>query len=104
MKKFIFLILIAIIFTVCNSCSNGPPYIKKLPPLSKVPGIGVNFIIPDEEGWMLFDPDGKGSMIVKHGPSEKESYVISLDFYNQSKPKTLSEFQTLYNTLKDREL
>jgi hypothetical protein len=104
MKKFILLILIAVFSSVCNSYSSEPPYIKNLPPLSKVPGVGVNFIIPDEEGWMLFDPDGKGSMIVKHGASENESYAISLDFYNQSQPKTVSEFQTLYNILKDREV
>ena len=43
-------------------------------------------------------------MIVKHGKSKIESYVISLDRYKQPEPETVEEFNSLYNTLKTREL
>jgi len=91
---------------MCSACdsSGGPPYIKEIPALTTVPGLGATFLIPDEEGWMFYDPDGKGSLIVKHGKSKIESYVISLDSYKQPVPKSLEEFNSLYNTLKNREL
>jgi len=103
MDKLIALILISILCSACTS-SGGLPYIKEIPALTKVPGIGATFVIPDEEGWMFFDPDGKGSMIVKHGKSKIESYVISLDIYKQPAPESDEEFISLYSTLKNREL
>lgn len=103
MNKLIALIVIAV---MCNACapSGGPPYVKKIPALTTVPGQGATFLIPDEEGWMFFDPDGRGSLIVKHGNSKIESYVISLEYYKQPLPKSIEEFDSLYNTLKSREL
>jgi len=52
---------------------------------------------------MFFDPDGKGSLIVKNGNSKIESYVISLDYYKQPLPISIEEFDSLYNTLKSSE-
>jgi hypothetical protein len=103
MNKLIALILITII---CNACVSlgGPPYIKEVAALTKVPGLGATFVIPNEEGWMLFDPDGKGSLIVKYGGSKIESYVISLDLYKQSAPESDEEFISFYDRLKNREL
>lgn len=53
---------------------------------------------------MFFDPDGKGSMIVKQGKSDIESYVISLDLYEQPTPETAEKFNSLYSALKSSEL
>ncbi len=103
MKKLIALIIITLLCNACTS-SGGLPYIKEISALTKVPGLGATFVIPDEEGWMFFDPDGKGSMIVKHGKSEIESYIISLDRYKQPAPESVEEFDSLYNTLKNREI
>jgi hypothetical protein len=94
---------ILIFLVACNSQQKGPPYIKEIAPLSKIPGIGVSFVIPNEKGWMLFDPDGKGSFISKFGQTKIESYIISLDCYQQSIPETVSEFKKLYKVLEQRE-
>jgi hypothetical protein len=103
MKKLIALIIITLLCTACAS-SGGPPYIKEIAALTKVPGLGATFVIPDEDGWMFFDPDGKGSMLVKHGKSKIESYVISLDRYTQPAPESVEEFHSLYRMLKNKEL
>ncbi|MCP4237824.1 MAG: hypothetical protein GY770_30360, partial [Aestuariibacter sp.] len=62
------------------------------------------FTIPNQEGWAFFDPDGKGSNIVKSGKSKIESYFITLDQYNQSVPRSEIEFHNLYEVLKNREV
>lgn len=100
-------LLIVIIFQFLVSCatvSEGPPYIKKIPPLTQVPGLGVSFTIPDEEGWMLFDPDGKGSTIVKVGRTKIESYVISLDSFQLPDSDTSYDFRKLYEASKKGEI
>jgi len=37
---------------------------------------GVFVVSPDENGWILFNPSGGGTAIVKHGPTKLESYGI----------------------------
>lgn len=103
MKQFIYITIIALL-TACAFEGKELPYIEKIPPLSNVPGAGISFVIPDEEGWMLFDPDGKGAMIARQGNSKIESYIISLDYYQQPIPETEYKFKQLYQTLKQGEI
>ncbi|MHB8811120.1 MAG: hypothetical protein ACYC9M_14075 [Desulfobulbaceae bacterium] len=102
-RRFIIL-TIFLLLTSRLSLAEALPYTEPIPPLSQVPGKGILFTVPDENGWMLFDPDGKGSTIVKQGKSKIESYVISLDYYQQPNPKSENEFKELYEILKQREL
>lgn len=81
-----------------------PPFIKPVAPLQTVPGFGVTFIIPDEDGWMFFDPDGEGSVIGKTGKTEIESYIISLDYYQKTVPESFAEFYRIYETLEKVEI
>ncbi len=96
-------IAILILLASCDLGEKEASYIEKIPRLSNVPGAGISFVIPDEEGWMLFDPDGKGAMIARQGRSKIESYIISLDTYQQSVPKTEDKFKQLYQVLKQGE-
>ena len=89
---------ILIISLLLASCAAGPPYVGEIPPLSKIPGVGVSFTIPDENGWHLFDPDGKGSMIVKTGKTKLESYIISLTYNKHTTPLSEAKFRELYET------
>ena len=98
------LIVLTICIFSCVSDINGPPYTTNLAPLSKIPGLGSSLVIPNEDGWILFDPDGKGSFITKFGQTEIESYVISLDRYNHAVPNSSDEFRKLYEILKQREI
>lgn len=93
-----------LIFIPYVSHSDESPSIQEIAPLTQIPGLGVSFKIPNEDGWMLFDPDGKGSFISKSGQTKIESYIISLDSYKQPIPDKESEFNQLYDTLKSREI
>lgn len=93
-------IIAATLLLVSCATQEGPPYYQSIPPLSQVPSVGVSFVIPDEEGWAFFDPDGKGSAIVKSGKTKIESYAISLDYFRQSSLKTEGEFREIYERLK----
>lgn len=95
-------LIISILFT--DFVSAGPPYIDKVPPLSKISGVGISIIVPDESDWLIFDPDGKGSTIVKFGKSKFESYIISVDYYKHPDTKSEYKFNDLYKILKEREL
>jgi hypothetical protein len=103
MKHLLHMFLVLASLSLCCNAAE-PPYVQAIPPLVRVPGQGLSFLIPDESGWMFFDPDGKGSTIVKFGQSELESYVIALDVYDQNSEKTAQEFRELYEILKKREL
>jgi len=52
---------------------------------------------------MLFNPDGKGSIISKFGQTKIETYSITLDKYKQAVPKTVLEFENIYQILENRE-
>ncbi len=92
------------VYLIPSGYSAEPPYIKAIPPLVRVPGEGVSFVIPNEQGWMFFDPDGKGATIAKIGQSEAETYTISLDIYDQDSQVSEQEFRQFYEAQKQREL
>ncbi len=94
-------VLISILLSVsCANIPGDPLPAKEVPPLAKVPGRGVTFTIPNEDGWFLFNPDGRGATIMKSGETKVESYAISLDFYRVPIPETDSEFKKAYENLK----
>jgi hypothetical protein len=56
--------------------------IECLSPLTKIPAHGITLTSPDEKGWLVHDPDGKGAYLGKEGPTKSESYVISITHFN----------------------
>lgn len=102
MSRFISLFAITLLLASCTVREEST-YYKSIPPLSQVPGVGVSFVIPNEDGWAFFDPNGKGATIVKSGKTKIESYVISLLYMKESSPISEGKFQDLYDKLEKDE-
>ena len=90
-KKIIFLCTLLI---AAFSYSYGEA-IDYFPPLTEMPGRGISLTSPDEKGWFVFDPDGKGAGLVKAGPTNTESYAITISYYDSSNFKSENQFLDL---------
>lgn len=82
--KFGYLIFTAIFMAIASHSygDEGDP----VSPLTEFQFPGISLTIPDEDGWLEFNPKNKDiTGFVKDGPNIKsESYVISVEIYNST--------------------
>ncbi len=57
-----------------------------------MPARGISLVSPDEKGWFVFDPDGKGSSLVKSGPTKSESHAITITYMQSTGLESEKEF------------
>jgi hypothetical protein len=86
-KRIFFVVLI--LFISSYATLNATDFVT---PRTKLPGKGITVISPDEEGWLFFDPDGKGKHLAKDGATRIETYAINLNYHRSGNFKSEDEF------------
>ncbi|MDD5760129.1 MAG: hypothetical protein PHI06_13725 [Desulfobulbaceae bacterium] len=75
--------MIAVFLTAFSFYAYGDE-IDYFPPLTKMPAHGITLTSPDEKGWFVSDPDGKGAYLLKVGPTKSETYAIVITMHSNN--------------------
>lgn len=89
LKIRLFFLIVLYIAIACSSYGGDVDYVS---PLTQIPARGVSLTSPEEKGWFIIDPDGKGAYLAKVGATKSETYAIAITYFESINFKSEKEF------------